>query len=67
MEQESNAEAYLQNKIKSRKFLFSVGIALSAAGLVINGSIDAATYAQVTNVTILGYLTGNVAQSVMKK
>jgi hypothetical protein len=63
----NNAAGELTNRAKSRKFIFSVGTALMASLLVWAGSIDAATYAQISNVTILGYLTGNVAESFLKK
>lgn len=60
-------EVRLLEKAKSRKFLFSVGVCIASTALVYLKAIDPATYAQIMNVAMLGYLTGNVAESALTK
>lgn len=52
---------------KSRKLLFSIGTILLTALLLIGHYLNGEVFAQITSITVVGYLTGNVAQNVMGK
>lgn len=56
-----------RDKVLSRKFLFSLFICLITTLLQITDHIPAEIFAQIVNVTILGYLTGNVAETFVTK
>lgn len=57
----------IDNGMKSRKFVFSVLIAITATALVANAMIDPGTYSNIMNVTILTYVGGNVAEKYATK
>ena len=50
--------------LKSRKFLFSVGVFLVDTALVSGGFISDIVWGQVSVGVILAYLTGNVTQNI---
>lgn len=50
--------------LKSRKFLFSVGVFIVDTALVSGGFISDVVWGQVSVGVILAYLTGNVTQNI---
>lgn len=51
-------------RLKSRKFLFSVVVFIAGTVLVSNGLISDVVWGQVSVGVILAYLTGNVTQDI---
>jgi hypothetical protein len=54
-------------KFLSRKFIFAVGVVLSASGLVLTGHIADGVYSAVVIATVTGYFAANVAQKQVEK
>ena len=62
MDDSTPVEPGLGERVRSRKFLFSVGLVISNTILVSYGIIPGDVYQGVVSAVILGYMGGNVAE-----